>query len=136
MEAGHATAILADVVLVVHALIAAFIAAGFVVVPLGARLGWRLARRFGLRLAHLLGILFVAAETALGYACPLTVWEDALRGGGADAGFVARWVQALLYYDVPLWVFGAIYVVAAVVALAFWVWIPPQRASAGKRPPR
>ncbi|HEX9811881.1 MAG TPA: DUF2784 domain-containing protein [Burkholderiales bacterium] len=120
---------LADTIVVVHALIAAFIVSGFLLIPVGARLNWRWVRRRWLRLAHLVGILFVAAETVLGLACPLTIWEDWLRHGGApDAGFIARWVRWVLYYDVPLWVFGSIYVVGAVIAVLLWRWVPPRRA--------
>ena len=118
--------LLADIVVVVHALIAAFIVSGFVAIPLGAWLGWRFVRRRWVRLAHLVGILFVAAETVFGVACPLTIWEDWLRRGNAqDVDFIARWVRWALYYDVPLWVFGAIYVIAAVFAVMLWRWVPP-----------
>ena len=118
---------LADVIVVIHALIAAYIVSGFVLIPLGAWLDWRFVRRRWLRLTHLLGILFVAAETALGYVCPLTLWEDWLRRESAqNAGFIARWVRSVLYYDVPLWIFGAIYIAGAVVALLFWRWMPPE----------
>lgn len=118
--------LLADIILVAHFLVAAFITLGFVVIPLGAWLSWDFVRRRGLRLIHLAGILFVAAETALGVMCPLTVWENALRGGGNyEIGFIARWVRWLLYHDVPLWIFGAIYVAAAVLALLLWRWVPP-----------
>lgn len=118
---------LADFIVVVHALIAAFITLGFVAIPLGAWLNWRFVRWRWLRLAHLIGILFVAAETVLGFACPLTAWEDWLRGGDANgAGFVARWARWALYYDAPLWMFAVIYVLAAVVAVLLWRWVPTE----------
>lgn len=117
---------LADIVVVAHAIIAGFITLGFVLIPLGGRFGWRLVRRWWLRFAHLVGILFVAGETVLGFACPLTRWENLLRRGqGDDVGFVAGWVRWILYYDVPLWVFGVIYVAAAAAALLLWHWVPP-----------
>lgn len=119
--------LLADIIVVVHALIAAFITLGFVVIPVGAWLNWRFVRRRRLRLVHLVGILFVAGETVLGFVCPLTAWEDWLRGGNANnAGFVAHWVRWALYYDVPLSTFAAIYVIAAAVAVWLWRWIPPE----------
>jgi hypothetical protein len=99
--------LLADIIVVVHALIAAFITLGFVAVPVGAWLNWRLVRCRWLRLVHLVSILFVAGETVLGFVCPLTAWEDWLRGGNANgAGFIARWVRWGLYYDAPLWMFA------------------------------
>lgn len=121
---------LADLILVVHVLIAAFITLGFAVILLGAWLDWPVVRRRGWRLAHLAGNLFVAVETALGIACPLTTWEAALRGGAYDAGFIATWLRRILYYDVPLWIFGIVYVVAALFAVLLWRWVPPR---AGRR---
>jgi Protein of Unknown function (DUF2784) len=118
--------VLADLVLVLHTLIATFIVLGFIVIPLGAWRGWRFVRHRGLRVLHLAGIVCVAAESLLGIACPLTVWEDALRDGSTyETGFIAAWLQWLLYYDVPLWVFGTLYVAAAVLAVLLWRWIPP-----------
>ena len=72
---------LADLVLAVHFCIAAFITAGFVLIPLGAAVGWRWVRQRRLRLVHAGAIAFVALESLAGMACPLTVWEAALRGG-------------------------------------------------------
>jgi hypothetical protein len=120
----------ADVILIAHALIAGFITLGFVAIPLGAWRGWRFVYRRGLRLAHLGGILFVAAEALLGVACPLTLWEDAVRGGGAaeQAGFIARGIRSLLYYDVPLWAFTVVYAGAAVLAVWLWRRVPPAGA--------
>lgn len=120
---------LADVVLVVHFLIAAFVTLGFVAIPLGAWRNWRFVRWRRLRQLHLFAILFVAAESLLGIACPLTVWEDLLRGGAvsAEGGFIAHWVRRFLYYNAPLWLFAAIYVTAALLTLVAWFAVPPER---------
>jgi polyferredoxin len=118
--------LLAEVVLVVHFFIAAFIVLGFVLIPLGAWRHWRFVRRRSLRILHLGGILFVAAESLLGIACPLTVWENVLRASFENDGFIAFWVRRWLYYDAPLWLFGAIYVAAAIVALLAWWAVPPE----------
>lgn len=118
---------LADLILVVHFIIAALVGAGFVLIPLGAAAGWRWVRRRGLRLLHAGAIVFVALESLAGIACPLTVWEELLRGAApADAGFIGRWLERLLYWDFPPAFFTAIYVVLACLALAFWRWIPPE----------
>jgi polyferredoxin len=86
------------------------------------------ARSLAFRGAHLAAIGFVAAESLLGIACPLTVWEDALRGrnpGGES--FVGRAVRSALYWDLPEAVFTAIYVAfALLVAWTWWRW-PPER---------
>jgi hypothetical protein len=60
--------------------------------------------------------------------CPLTVWEDLLRGKDAGgAGFIQRRVSGMLYYDLPESSFTALYVLfAAVVAVTYWK-LPPRR---------
>ena len=127
--AGHT--LLADVILVVHFAFVAFVVCGLGAIWLGAALGWRWVRNFWFRIAHLVAILFVATEALLGVMCPLTVWEDALRGRGSDLGFIARWIRAVMFYELPLWIFTAAYVgFALVVALTFWL-VPPIRARPG-----
>lgn len=121
---------LADALLVVHFLVAAFIAAGLIAVWLGAALGWRWIRNPWFRYLHLGAIGFVAAEAVLGVACPLTVWEDLLRGGLRPESFVARWVHALLYYRAPEWVFTAAYV-GWTAATLLTLWLVPPRRKAG-----
>lgn len=125
--------LLADAVLLVHFAFVAFVVGGFAAVWAGAALGWRWIRNLRFRIAHLAAILFVAAEALLGVMCPLTVWEDALRGRGSDLGFIARWIRAVMFYEVPPWVFTVAYVTfAVIVGLTFWL-VPPKRASARLR---
>jgi hypothetical protein len=121
---------MADVLLVVHFLIAAFIVLGLAAVWLGAALGWRWVRNPWFRYLHLGAIAFVAAEAVLGIACPLTVWEDLLRGGrsmhaGAES-FVARWLRALLFYQAPEWLFTAAYLAWATATLVTLRLVPPR----------
>ena len=120
----------ADALLVVHFLIAAFIAVGLVLVWLGAAFGWRWVRTPWFRYFHLAAIAFVAAEAVLGIACPLTVWEDLLRGGVRPESFVARWVHRLLYYQAPEWIFTAAYALWTVATL-LTLWLVPPRRRAG-----
>lgn len=120
---------LADVLLVVHFAIAAFIVGGLILVWVGAALDWRWIRNRWFRYLHLAAIAYVAAEALLGVACPLTVWEDLLRGGLRPESFVARWVQRLLYYRAPEWVFSAAYV-AWTLATLLTLWLVPPRRKA------
>jgi len=120
----------ADLVLLAHALWVLVILAGIPAVWLGYRRGWGWVRRRGLRLAHAGMMGIVTAEVLLGLACPLTLWENALRRsdgrrGFDDGGFVAHWVGRLLYYDAPGWVFTATYV--AVMGVIVWLYrrFPP-----------
>ena len=116
---------IADAVLVVHALFVLFVVGGFVLILLGAgRWGWVRNRSF--RILHLAAIGFVTAEALLGITCPLTLWEDVLRGGSPGTSFVARWVARLLYYDFPEWVFAAAYFAFALAVLWAWRAIPPR----------
>ena len=118
---------MADVLLIVHFLIAAFIVGGLLLVWIGAALSWRWVRNPWFRYAHLGAIAFVAAEAVLGVMCPLTVWEDMLRGGVRAESFVARWVRALLFYQAPEWVFTTAYVAwSAATLLTLWR-APPRR---------
>jgi hypothetical protein len=122
--------LLADALLAVHFLIATFIVAGLILVWLGAALGWRCTRNPWFRYLHLGAIAFVAAEALAGVACPLTIWEDLLRGGVRPESFVGRWVQRLLYYQAPEWVFTAAYVLwTAATLLTLWL-VPPRRRAA------
>jgi len=118
---------LADVLLVVHFLIAGFIVGGLILVWIGALAGWAWVRNRWFRYLHLAAIVFVAAEALLGYACPLTIWEDLLRGGARPETFVGRWVARLLYYSAPEWVFTAAYCAWAAASLATLRLVPPTR---------
>jgi hypothetical protein len=122
--------LLADALLAAHFLIAAFIVAGLVLVWVGAALGWQWTRNLWFRYLHLGAIAFVAAEALAGLACPLTVWEDTLRGGARPESFIGRWVQRLLYYQAPEWVFTVAYVLwTAATLLTLWL-VPPRRRAA------
>jgi hypothetical protein len=103
-----------------------FVVTGLPLIWLGAAAGWRWVRNFWFRSAHLAAILFVAAEALLGLVCPLTEWEDRLRGGPVSgAGFIARWVHRLLYWDFPPRVFAAVYVAFALAVLATFLLVRP-----------
>lgn len=118
---------LADGVLVLHALLVLFIVGGLVAIWTGAALrqGWARNRMF--RLMHLAAISVVAALSAFDVPCPLTVLEDWLRTGAAGShGFIQRGVSALLYYDLPPWVFTVSYVVFLLVVVFTWWRIPPR----------
>jgi len=118
---------LADAVLVLHALLVLFIVGGLVAVWVGAarKRGWARNRVF--RLMHLAAISIVAGLAVLDVPCPLTVLEDWLRTGSAGSrGFIQRWVSALLYYDLPLWVFAVSYVAFLLAVVLTWWRIPPR----------
>jgi Protein of Unknown function (DUF2784) len=118
---------LADAIVVAHSLIVIFIVGAVPLVYAGAALRWRWVRDWPWRLAHLAAILFVAGESLLGVPCPLTVWEDALRGQHPAGGFIERWTHRVMFYDAPAWVFTTAYVGFAGLVVATWIVVPPNR---------
>lgn len=124
---------LADAILLVHAAFVLFVVGGLAAIWAGVARARPWARNRAFRLAHLAAIAFVAAESLAGIACPLTLWEDALRGRDPGAqSFVGRAVRAALYWDLPESVFTAAYVAfAALVAWTWWRWPP---VSSGRGP--
>lgn len=124
---------LATVVLVVHLGVVAFNIFGMVAVPLGAWLRWRFVRGFWWRLVHLASLLVVALQALLGRACFLTIWQSGLEAEQTSAApppMIATWINRLLYWPLPLWVFAALYVVVLVYVLLLWRWVPPRRRGA------
>ena len=57
--------------------------------------------------------------------CPLTIWEDALRGAHGEKSFVARWIHRVLFYDFPGWMFTVAYVLFALAVAATWLFVRP-----------
>ena len=117
---------LADLVLLLHAAFVLFVVGGLVATWAGAVLGLEWARNPWFRGLHLAAIAFVVVQSLLGYACPLTIWEDALRATATEEGFIQRWVRALLYWSAPQWVFTAVYAAFGALVAATW-WIVPPR---------
>ncbi|RZF29757.1 DUF2784 domain-containing protein [Paraburkholderia sp. UYCP14C] len=118
---------LANIVLVLHALIVVFIVGGLfaIWIAYGLRLPWARNRTF--RTTHVLAIGIVATLAVLDVPCPLTVLEDYLRTGTAGPqGFIQRWVGAWLFYDLPGWVFVLAYVAFLLAVLFTWYRIRPR----------
>lgn len=97
--------LLADVVLVVHFLIAAFNAFSLPVIWMGALAGWQFVRNPWFRYSHVGLMGFVLAETVAGKLCPLTIWEGMLRHAGGEGwagegeSFIGHWVGKILFHD-------------------------------------
>jgi len=121
--------LLADVVLVIHFTFVLFVVGGLALIWVGAAAGWHWVRSFRFRVAHLAAICFVALEAPLGMVCPLTEWEDALRGARTGTSFIAHWIRLILFYNFPNWVFTTAYVMFALIVAATWWWVRPRRSS-------
>jgi hypothetical protein len=118
---------LADAIVVVHLLIVLFVLTGVPLVYFGAARHWAWVRRLSWRLLHLMAIAVIASESLVGIDCPLTVWEDRLRGEQFSTGFIERWIDHILFYDAPTWVFTLAYVAFAVLVVITWITVPPTR---------
>jgi Protein of Unknown function (DUF2784) len=59
--------------------------------------------------------------------CPLTLWEDALRGQQSGAGWIERWVRRIMFYDLPTWMFTLAYVGFATLVALTWLAVPPEK---------
>jgi len=123
--------LLADVIGITHTLIVLFIVGGQALVLAGWRLGWAWTRGRLFRFAHLGAIGFVVVQQWLGAWCPLTLWESELRrkagAEGYEAGFIETWLNALLYFSAPPWVFTAVYTAFAAAVAATFIFYPPNK---------
>jgi hypothetical protein len=120
----------ADLLLFGHVLFVAFVIGGFVLVVIGRLTGWSWVRNPWFRVAHLAAIGVVTLQSWVGAICPLTTWEMALRrraGDEAYAGtFMSHWLDRLLYYDAPAWVFILCYTLFAAAVVGCWFWVRPR----------
>lgn len=120
---------LADLVLAVHFAFVAFVVVGLLLIWLGWFRRWNFVRNAWFRIAHLAAIGVVAAESMLGFVCPLTTWENQLRAlaGGEyyEESFVQHWLHRAMFFNLGERVFTIIYIVFFLaVALSLWL-VPP-----------
>ncbi len=123
--------LMADILLLVHALYILFVVMGYFLIITGIRLKWRWVNYFWFRVIHLSAIIIVVLMPLTGRYCPLTLWENRLRAAAGattySGGFIQHWLHQLIYFDLPLWVFSIIYIIFAL--LVGWTWIthPPRQ---------
>jgi len=123
--------IAADAILLVHVLFVVFVVLGLLLIFAGKLFAWSWVYNFTFRCAHLLAIVIVVLQSWLGVICPLTIWEMSLRAKGGDTvytgSFIAHWLQTLLYYRAPEWVFILLYTLFGALVIASWYWVRPKR---------
>ena len=117
----------AVLVLAVHLAVIAFNLFGLVAIPLGAWRGWAFVRVRWWRALHLASLAVVALQAMLGRACFLTIWQGDLSSTAHVQPMIAGWMNQLIYWPLPLWVFAAAYVVVFVYVIALWIWVRPGR---------
>lgn len=122
--------LLADAVLTLHVATVIFVVGGLVFIIVGNLRAWQWVNALWFRLAHLAAIAVVVAEAWVGAVCPLTsleMWLRAKTRTTTYAGsFIEHWLQRLLYYDAPTWVFTLAYSLFGLVVIAAWWYLPPR----------
>ena len=121
---------LADAVLILHTLIVVFIVVGLLVILIGGVRKWAWVVNPWFRVAHLVGIGTVVLQAWLGVLCPLTTLEMWLRRQAGSLiyreSFIQYWLQKILFYQAPLWVFAVAYTAFALLVLMAWLKFPPR----------
>ena len=123
--------ILADAIMVIHLAWIIFMLWGFVLTIRGFFYP-KFFERWLFRTIHLLGIIFVVTLEILGKYCPLTLWENALRGHynpetDYPGSFIIKHIEQMIYPDVsPLVVIIPTILVAAFTLTTF-VLKPPAK---------
>ena len=135
MESRAFYSLVADAILVTHVLFAAFVVFSLILIFVGKFLSWRWVRNPWFRVTHLLGICVIVLQSWFGVICPLTIWEMDLRSKAGETiyegSFIRHWLNELLYYQAPPWVFVIGYTTFAVLVLASWFLVRPRSFSAG-----
>ncbi len=121
----------ADAVLLLHFLFVVYVVLGLLLILTGGLLRWSWVKNWWFRISHLAAIGIVVLQAWLGMICPLTTLEMWLRREAGDASysgaFIAHWLDAILYYQAPAWVFALCYTVFGAVVVMSWIWIRPER---------
>lgn len=119
----------ADVILFAHLLFVVFVVFGLLLILVGKLLHWSWVRNPWFRLTHLVAIGVVVLQSWWGVICPLTTWEMALRSKAGDAvyagSFISHWVQTIMYYQAPEWVFIVCYTLFGLLVAVSWYWVKP-----------
>ena len=117
-------------VLSLHLAIVSFVVGGLVLIIVGNLRTWTWVNAVWFRLAHLAAIAVVVAEAWLGVGCPLTALEMWLRAKARattyNGSFIEHWLQRVMYYEAPAWVFTLGYSLFGLVVVATWWYFPPR----------
>jgi hypothetical protein len=119
---------LADVIVVAHFAIVAFVIVGELLVVLGGLRSWSWVRNRWFRGLHFALIGFIAIQALAGELCPLTTWENELRWRAGrpieQSSFVARWLHELLFVEVDVSTLAWCYVGFALLVLGTLFLVP------------
>lgn len=121
----------ADATLALHILTVIFVIFGLMFIFMGKLLHWQWVRNSWFRGLHLLTIAVVVIQSWAGVLCPLTILEMWFREQGSGevyaGSFITYWMQSLLYYQAPAWVFTTVYSIFGAAVLLSWIIVRPTR---------
>ena len=93
------------------------------------QLHWRWVNTRIFRYAHLAAICIIVLQSYLGQYCALTHLESWLRIRAGEMpyeqSFIGHWLQQIMYYQAPMWVFTCVYTVFGLLVLWAWLRFPP-----------
>jgi len=131
MDSPELFLIAADLILLLHVLFVAFVIIGLLLIVAGKFRRWFWIRNPWFRLMHLAAIAIVVIQSWLGVICPLTSIEMFLPSQAGDSiysgSFISHWLESILYYQLPPWVFVVCYMAFGAVVVASWFWVRPRR---------
>jgi hypothetical protein len=123
--------VVADVVLVVHFAVVLFVVGGMLAIALGVKLGWLWVHGWLFRLTHVATVALITLQAWLGQHCPLTTLEGWLRTQAGEqsfyeVSFVQYWLENIMYFQAPLWVFAIVYTLFGLLVILAWWRFPPK----------
>lgn len=123
----------ADAILLLHVLVVIFNIFSLLFIFVGKVYNWHWISNPWFRLIHLISVSIVVLLSWLNSICPLTSIEMALRAKAGDTTytgtFISHWLETILYYQVPPWVFAVCYTIFGILVIVSWYMIPPRRFS-------
>ena len=130
MDSSFLSLIVADAILLLHVLFVIFVVLGLVLIFAGKVFAWSWVRNRWFRVTHLVAICVVVVQSWFGVLCPLTIWEMSLRSRAGDVvysgSFISHWLESLLYFQAPAWVFAVCYTVFGAAVVASWFLVRPR----------
>ncbi len=130
MDSSTVYLLAADAILLLHVLFVVFVVLALVLIFVGKALAWSWVRNPWFRLSHLIATSVVVVQSWLRVICPLTTIEMAIRTRANDTiysgSFISHWLETILYYQAPPWVFIVCYTVFGALVVVSWFWVHPR----------
>jgi hypothetical protein len=57
--------------------------------------------------------------------CFLTIWQGEVSGTATTQPLIAGWIERMIYWPLPLWVFEVAYAMVFAYVIALWIVVRP-----------